>query len=38
MASGAMADVIENLARLPDSDRAAIATYLKAVPAMPAVR
>lgn len=38
IASGAMADIIENLAKLPDSDRAAIAAYLKAVPAMPAVR
>ncbi len=38
MASGAMADVIENLARLPDSDRAAIAAYLKAVPPLPAVK
>ena len=38
MASGAMADVIENLARLPDSDRAAIAAYLKAVTAIPAAK
>ena len=29
---GAMVDVQENLARLPDADREAIAAYLKAVP------
>lgn len=38
MASGAMAAVIENTTELPDSDRAAIAAYLKAVPALPAVK
>lgn len=38
MASGAMSEVIENLSRLPDSDRAAIAAYLKAVPPQPAVK
>lgn len=38
IASGAMANVIENLAKLPDSDRAAIAAYLKAVPAVAAAR
>jgi len=32
---GQMVDVVENLARLPDSDRAAVAAYLKAVPAVP---
>ncbi len=32
-AGGKMADVITNLAALPESDRAAIAAYLKAVPA-----
>ncbi len=37
-ASGAMADVIENIAKLPDSDRAAIAAYLKAVPPQPTVK
>ena len=30
---GAMADVVKNLAELTESDRAAIAAYLKAVPA-----
>ena len=29
-----MVDVIANTARLPESDRAAIAAYLKAVPAV----
>ena len=32
---GSMADVQENLARLPDSDREAIAAYLLAVPPLP---
>lgn len=32
-AGGEMVDVIGNLARLPDADRAAIAAYLKSVPA-----
>ena len=32
---GSMADVQENLARLPDSDRDAIAAYLLAVPPLP---
>ena len=31
---GSMAHVVENMARLPDADRAAIAAYLKAVPAV----
>ena len=30
-----MVSVINNLATLPESDRAAIAAYLKAVPAVP---
>jgi mono/diheme cytochrome c family protein len=33
---GSMADVVTNLARLPASDREAIAAYLKRVPAHPA--
>ena len=33
---GSMADVQENLARLPDNDREAIAAYLLAVPPLPA--
>jgi len=32
---GSMAEVQENLARLPDADREAIAAYLKAVPPLP---
>ena len=32
---GSMAAVVSNLAALPASDRAAIAAYLKAVPAIP---
>ncbi|MGC1505729.1 MAG: cytochrome c [Sulfitobacter sp.] len=32
---GSMAAVIDNLAQLPEDDRAAIAAYLKAVPARP---
>jgi mono/diheme cytochrome c family protein len=32
---GSMAAVVDNLAQLPASDRAAIAAYLKAVPAVP---
>jgi len=32
---GSMVAVQENLARLPEADRAAIAAYLKAVPALP---
>lgn len=31
---GHMAHVVENMARLPDADRAAVAAYLKAVPAV----
>lgn len=31
---GSMAHVVENMARLPESDRAAVAAYLKAVPAV----
>ena len=31
---GSMVDVQENLAKLPDEDRAAIAAYLKAIPAL----
>lgn len=34
-AGGEMVDVIANLAILPDSDRAAIAAYLKSVPPLP---
>ena len=34
-AGGSMVSVINNLATLPESDRAAIAAYLKAVPAVP---
>jgi len=33
---GPMAHVVENMARLPESDRAAVAAYLKAVPAVAA--
>ncbi len=33
-AGGAMAEVVKNTAQLPDTDRAAIAAYLKAVPAV----
>ena len=36
-AGGEMAEVVRNTARLTDADRAAIAAYLKAVPAVPAV-
>lgn len=32
---GAMVHVVENMSRLPESDRAAVAAYLKAVPAVP---
>ena len=32
---GAMVHVVENMARLPETDRAAVAAYLKAVPAVP---
>ena len=32
---GAMVKVQENMARLPDTDREAIAAYLKTVPARP---
>ncbi len=32
---GHMAHVVDNMARLPASDRAAVAAYLKAVPAVP---
>ena len=32
---GHMAHVVENMARLPESDRAAVAAYLKSVPAVP---
>ncbi|MGL6208640.1 MAG: c-type cytochrome [Paracoccaceae bacterium] len=31
---GHMAHVVENMARMPDSDRAAVAAYLKAIPAV----
>lgn len=34
-AGGPMAEVIENLSRLPETDRAAIAAYLKRVPPQP---
>jgi mono/diheme cytochrome c family protein len=34
-ASGHMVHVVENMARLPVSDREAVAAYLKAVPAVP---
>jgi mono/diheme cytochrome c family protein len=34
-AGGEMAEVVSNLAQLPQSDREAIAAYLKAVPAIP---
>jgi mono/diheme cytochrome c family protein len=34
-AGGLMAEVVENMARLPDSDRVAIAAYLKRVPSVP---
>lgn len=33
-AGGTMAEVVKNTAKLPDTDRAAIAAYLKAVPAV----
>ncbi len=33
-AGGEMAEVVSNLAQLPESDRAAIAAYLKAIPAV----
>lgn len=36
-AGGLMAEVVENMARLPDSDRAAVAAYLKRVPAVVSV-
>jgi mono/diheme cytochrome c family protein len=32
---GSMVEVQENIAKLPDSDREAIAAYLKAIPAVP---
>jgi mono/diheme cytochrome c family protein len=32
---GSMVEVQENLARLPDADRKAIAAYLKSLPARP---
>jgi mono/diheme cytochrome c family protein len=32
---GHMAHVVDNMARLPESDRAAVAAYLKSVPAVP---
>ena len=32
---GPMAHVVENMARLPETDRRAVAAYLKAVPAVP---
>jgi mono/diheme cytochrome c family protein len=38
MVGGAMVEVQENLARLSDSDRDAIAAYLGAVPAVPGTR
>jgi mono/diheme cytochrome c family protein len=34
-AGGLMAEVVANMARLPESDRRAVAAYLKAVPALP---
>ncbi|MEP2201712.1 MAG: cytochrome c [Tateyamaria sp.] len=34
-AGGKMAEVVENLSRLPETDRAAIAAYVKALPAVP---
>lgn len=34
-AGGKMAEVVENLSLLPESDRAAIAAYVKALPAIP---
>ncbi|MFD2739331.1 c-type cytochrome [Sulfitobacter aestuarii] len=34
-AGGEMAEVVDNLAQLPESDRAAIITYLKALPPIP---
>ena len=36
-AGGLMAEVVENMARLPESDRAAVAAYLKRVPAVAQV-
>jgi mono/diheme cytochrome c family protein len=33
-AGGSMASVVESLAQLPDADRAAIAAYLKRLPAV----
>lgn len=33
-AGGSMAEVVENLAKLPDTDRSAIAAYLKVVPSI----
>jgi mono/diheme cytochrome c family protein len=36
-AGGLMAEVVENMARLPESDRSAVAAYLKRVPAIAAV-
>ena len=32
---GSMAHVVENMARLPETDRQAVAAYLKRVPAVP---
>jgi mono/diheme cytochrome c family protein len=32
---GPMAHVVDNMARLPESDRRAVAAYLKAIPAVP---
>lgn len=34
-AGGKMAEVVENLSQLPEDDRAAIAAYVKALPAIP---
>lgn len=34
-AGGEMAEVVENLSQLPEADRAAIAAYVKALPAIP---
>lgn len=34
-AGGEMVEVVENMARLPESDRAAIAAYLLAIPSVP---
>ncbi len=38
VAGGQMTDVVTNMGNLPDADRAAIAAYLKAIPALEAVK